>query len=251
MSVSLSERERKILKVLSEDSSINVNDMSKVFDVSTVTIRNDLASLAEKGMILRTRGGAIPAFHPSIVDRQRHFTDEKGRIARAAAECISDGDTVMIGAGTTTALITKYLLGKQDLHIVTNSTLIIPYARVNPSLHLTVVGGEFRPSTESLVGPVTLRELEQFHVKKAFIGTDGFSLEKGLTTHLVDGAEVIKRIARQTDRKILIADSSKYGKEGFVKILPLSDFDMIITDTGLSGGVEKSLAESGLQVMRV
>jgi DeoR family transcriptional regulator, galactitol utilization operon repressor len=251
MSVSLSERERKILKVLSEDSSINVNDMSKVFDVSTVTIRNDLASLAEKGMILRTRGGAIPAFHPSIVDRQRHFTDEKGRIARAAAECISDGDTVMIGAGTTTALITKYLLGKQDLHIVTNSTLIIPYARVNPSLHLTVVGGEFRPSTESLVGPVTLRELEQFHVKKAFIGTDGFSLEKGLTTHLVDGAEVIKRIARQADRKILIADSSKYGKEGFVKILPLSDFDMIITDTGLSGGVEKSLAESGLQVMRV
>jgi DeoR family transcriptional regulator, galactitol utilization operon repressor len=251
MSVNISERERKILKVLSEDSSINVNDMSKVFDVSTVTIRNDLASLAEKGMILRTRGGAIPAFHPSIVDRQRNLTDEKGRIARAAAESISDGDTVMIGAGTTTALIVKYLLGKQDLHIVTNSTLIIPYARVNPSIHLTVVGGEFRPSTESLVGPVTLRELEQFHVKKAFIGTDGFSLEKGLTTHLVDGAEVIKRIARQTDRKILIADSSKYGKEGFVKILPLSDFDMIITDTGLSGGVEKSLAESGLQVMKV
>ena len=81
MSVSLSERERKILKVLSEDSSINVNDMSRVFDVSAVTIRNDLASLAEKGMILRTRGGAIPAFHPSIIDRQRNLLEEKGRIA--------------------------------------------------------------------------------------------------------------------------------------------------------------------------
>ena len=157
----------------------------------------------------------------------------------------------MIGAGTTTALIAKYLLGKQDLHIVTNSTLIIPYARVNPSIHLTVVGGEFRPSTESLVGPIALRELEQFHVKMAFIGTDGFSLEKGLTTHLVDGAEVIKRIAMQTDRKILIADSTKYGKEGFVKILPLSEFDMIITDTGLKDEVEKTLKDSGLQVIKV
>ncbi len=251
MSVHLSERERKILRILSEDNSINVNDMSKTFDVSTVTIRNDLASLSEKGMILRTRGGAIPAFHPSILDRQRNLVDKKNKIAQAAADLIENGDTVMIGAGTTTALIAKYLLGKQDLHIVTNSTLIITYARINPSIHLTVVGGEFRPSTESLVGPITLRELEQFHVKKAFIGTDGFSLDKGLTTHLVDGAEVTKQIARQTDRKILIADSTKYGKEGFVKILPISDFDMIITDTGLSGEVEQAFTEQGFQVVRV
>lgn len=251
MSVNLSERERKILQLLSEDNFINVNELSKKFAVSAVTIRNDLTSLAEKGMILRTRGGAIPAFHPSIIDRQRNLVDEKSRLAQAAADCIDDGDTVMIGAGTTTALIAKYLLGKQDLHIVTNSTLIIPYARVNPSIHLTVVGGEFRPSTESLVGPITLRELEQFHVKKAFIGTDGFSFEKGLTTHLVDGAEVIKRIALMTDKKILIADSTKYGKEGFVKILPLSDFDMIITDTGLNGEVEQTLKEIGLQIIKV
>lgn len=251
MSVHLSERERKILHILSEDSSVNVNDLRKVFDVSAVTIRNDLASLAEKGVILRTRGGAIPAFHSSILDRQRNYVDQKNRIAQAAANYINDGDTVMIGAGTTTALIAKYLLGKQDLHIVTNSTLIIPYARINPSIHLTVVGGEFRPSTESLVGPLALRELEQFHVKKAFIGTDGFSLDKGLTTHLVDGAEVIKRIAGQTDRKFLVADSTKYGKEGFVRILPISDFDVIITDTGLPDAVDRSFKENGFQVMRV
>jgi len=250
MSSSITERERKILQVLSEDSAISVTDLSREFDVSAVTIRNDLAGLAEKGMILRTRGGAIPAFHPSIIDRQKNMVDVKIRIAQAAAALIDDGDTVMIGAGTTTALIAKFLLGKQDLHIVTNSTLIIPYARVNPSIHLTVVGGEFRPSTESLVGPITLRDLEQFHVKKAFVGTDGFSLEKGLTTHLVDGAEVIKKIAKQTDQTILITDSTKYGKEGFVKILPLSDFDMVVIDAGLSEEVDKSLREYGIQVIK-
>jgi len=250
MNGNLSERERKILNILSEDESLSVSDLSKKFDVSAVTIRNDLSNLADKGMIVRTRGGAVPAFHPSIIDRQKHMTEAKVRIAQTAANLIENGDTVMIGAGTTTALIAKYLLGKQDLNIVTNSTLIVPYARVNPSIHLTVVGGEFRPATESLVGPITLRELEQFHVKKAFIGTDGFSAEKGLTTHLVDGAEVIKKIANHCDTIILIADSSKYGREGFVKILPLTEFDMIITDSGISLEVEQKLREQGIQVIK-
>ena len=131
----------------------------------------------------------------------------------------------MIEAGTTTALIAKYLLGKRDVHVVTNSTLVIPYARFNPSLHLTVVGGEFRPSTESLVGPVALRDLEEFHVRIAFIGTDGFSLESGLTTHLVEGAEIVRKMQAQAKRTVLVADSSKWGKVGFARVLPLGEVD--------------------------
>ncbi|MFP4564648.1 MAG: DeoR/GlpR family DNA-binding transcription regulator [Spirochaetia bacterium] len=243
------EREKKILEMLSENSSIAVADLRRVLDVSAVTIRNDLNSLAEKGAIIRTRGGALPAFHPSILDRQKHRTDAKNRIAKRAAELIKDGETVMIGAGTTTALIAKYLLGKRDIHIVTNSTLIVPYARLNPAIHLTVVGGEFRPSTESLVGPITLKELEQFHVKTSIVGTDGFSLKTGLTTHLVDGAEVVKRMAGQADRTVLIADSSKYGKEGFVKILPLTEFDLMITDDEMREEIVTDLEANGIQVM--
>lgn len=247
----LTGREKKILEMLSENSSGSVTDLSRRLDVSSVTIRNDLNSLAEKGAIIRTRGGALPAFHPSILDRQKHRPDVKNRIARKAAELIEDGDTVMIGAGTTTALVAKYLLGKRDVHVVTNSTLIITYARLNPSLHLTVVGGEFRPSTESLVGPITLRALEQFHVKTAIVGTDGFSLEKGLTTHLVDGAEVVKQMAGQADRTVLIADSSKYGKEGFVKILPLTTFDVMISDGEMPETTVNSLEKNGLRVITV
>ncbi|MEW5815688.1 MAG: DeoR/GlpR family DNA-binding transcription regulator [Spirochaetota bacterium] len=251
MTANLSEREKEVLRLLSEDNNLTVAHISHVLEVSRVTIRSDLNSLAEKGFIVRTRGGAFPAFHPNILDRQKHMVEVKNRIAQRAASFVEDGDTIMIEAGTTTALVAKYLLGKRDIHIVTNSTLIIPYARINPSINLTVVGGEFRPITESLVGTVALHDLEQFHVKYAFVGTDGFSIETGLTTHLTEGAEIVRKMAQQAETTVLVADSSKYGKMGFALVLPVSELDTIITDTKISFSILKSLEEGGTSVIAV
>ena len=184
MITNLSEREKELLRLLAEDSAKSVSVISRELSVSTVTIRHDLNSLSEKGFIVRTKGGAFPAFHPSILDRQRERVDAKNRIARAAADYIQDGDTVMIEAGTTTAFIAKYLLGKRDIHIVTNSTLILPSARTNPAIQVTLIGGEFRAATESAVGPISLEQLEDFHVRLAFVGTDGFTMSNGLTTQI-------------------------------------------------------------------
>ena len=245
----LSVREKEILSQLSDNSSLTVSDISKLLNVSTVTIRSDLTSLEGKGFIVRTRGGAFLSFHPSIAERQRLMIEEKSRIAKKAAALVRDGASIMIEAGTTTALITKFLLGKRDIHVVTNSTLLIPYARFNPGINLTVVGGSFRSSTESLVGPAALRELEQFHVQYAFVGTDGFSLEKGLTTHLPEGAEIVKKMAEQAETTILVADSSKYDKLGFVRVLPLARLGMIITDSGLSKSISRLLEEIGPTVI--
>jgi len=247
----LTERERELLMLLAEDSSLSVTEISKTLKVSAVTVRHDLSSLSDKGFVVRTRGGAFPAFNPSILVRQRNMVDVKSRIAKAAADLIEDGDTIMIEAGTTTALIAQYLLGKRDIHIVTNSTLIIPYARINPSIHLTLTGGAFRPFTESIVGPVALKELEQFHVKYAFVGTDGFSLKTGLTTHLVEGAEIVKKMADQAGTIICVADSSKYGNAGFVKVLPLENIGTLITDSGLDSAVVNEIKEKGVEVLRV
>jgi DeoR family galactitol utilization operon repressor len=154
----------------------------------------------------------------------------------------------MIEAGTTTALVARYLFGKRDVSIVTNNTLVLPYARANPAVRLTLIGGDFRPSTESMVGPIALQELERFHVNKAFVGTDGFSLEKGLTTHLVEGAEIVKRMARQAKETVLVADSGKYGRVGFVQVLPLSALSRIIVDDGISNEVKGLFKELALRV---
>ena len=134
----LSGRRKEILRILSEDAGATISEISDRLNVSAVTIRSDLDGLSEGGYLIRTRGGAIPAFHQSILDRQKSMAEEKARIAKAAAEMVADGDKVMIVAGTTTALIPRFLLGRRDVHIVTNSTLLLPYVRINPSL---AIGG--------------------------------------------------------------------------------------------------------------
>ncbi len=244
----LSGRRKEILRILSEDSNATVTEISDRLSVSTVTIRSDLEGLSENGYIIRTRGGAIPAFHQSILDRQRAMSEGKARIAKAAADRVADGDKVMIVAGTTTALIPRFLLGRRDVHIVTNSTLLLPYVRINPSLHVTLVGGQFLPSGEAVVGPMALRELKHFHVRFAFLGTDGFSLESGFTAHQVDIAEVVKHMAGQADESILCADSSKYGRAGFAHILPLTAISSIITDDGFDQQNRAELEERGITV---
>jgi len=251
VSSGLTEREREIVRLLAEDPNVSVGHLSDSLGVSTVTVRSDLNNLAQKGVILRTRGGATPAFHPNVIVRQNLKVEEKNRIAQAAADLVDDGDTVMIEAGTTTALIAKYLLGKRYVNIVTNSTLILPFARINPGIHLTVVGGEFRPATESLVGPVAMAELERFHVRLSFVGTDGFSLEGGLTTHLVEGAEVVRKMAERSDEIVLVADSTKHGRIGFVHVLPVSRLSRLVTDTGLPAEAVAALGDAGIQVSRV
>lgn len=247
----LNEREKQVLDLLMEDDNPSVTTMSERLQVSPVTIRSSLNGLAEKGVIVRTWGGAAPAFHPDILERQRQRTEAKSRIAKHAATLISEGQTVMVEAGTTTALVGKFLFGKRDVQIVTNSALLIPYARANPSLWLTVVGGTFRPATESFVGPIALQQLERFHVDLAIVGTDGFSVAGGTSTHLVEGAEIVKKMSAQADQTILLADSSKYGRRGFVHVLPLTDFDTVLTDDELSDTAMEEMESIGARVQRV
>ena len=164
----LTVRERKIVEILSEEGKVGVTEISERLNVSKVTVRSDFAGLVEKGVIVKTRGGAVPAMHPDILERQRDKNEVKRAIAKEAASMIEDGDTVMIVAGTTTALIGNYLLGKRDIRIVTNSTLLLPYARMNPSLNLTIVGGEFRPQAEAMVGRIQSDSSMSFMLKRLF-----------------------------------------------------------------------------------
>lgn len=248
MTIGLSQRERDLLDMLAEDANMTVAQMSKTLGVSTVTLRSDLSSLAGKGLIVRTHGGAFPAFRPNILERQKNMVEAKARIAKAAAEMVEDGDNIMICAGTTASLMAKYLLGKSDVKVVTNSTLILPYARINPSLHITLAGGEFRPGDEAMVGANTLRVLEQFHVRTAFLGTDGFSLASGITANTVETATAAKKMAEQAERTVLLADSSKYGRAGFAHIMALKQVSTIITDDKFSDENRKLLEENQIQV---
>ena len=245
----LNERERKILDLLIEDPHIGVNGMSRRLEVSAVTVRSDFDNLADKGYLIRTRGGALPAFHPDILARQKSAFEAKSAIAQAAAAWIDNGDTVMIEAGTTTALIGRHLLGKRDVKVVTDSTLLLPYARSNPAVQLTFVGGIFRPEAESMIGPVAVDHLEQFHVRTAFIGTDGFSVANGLTTHMMEATEVVRAMHRRSDRTVLLADSHKWRQAGFARIIPLESIDALITDSGFPESDRSEIETMGIELL--
>jgi len=244
-------RERRILEMLSDLGTVSVSALALELGLSEVTIRSDLKELEERGFLNRTRGGAAPVMHRDVLDRQRERQEEKNRIAKAAAELVSDGDSIMIEAGTTTALIAKHLIGKRDIHLVTNSTLVFSYARMNPALQITMTGGEFRRPTESLVGPIALETIGRLNVRLAFVGTDGFSLARGMTTHLVEGAEIVRAMKARALTTVLVADASKYGKIGFAGVLALTDVDLIITDSSLDAAAARELAEAAVAVRTV
>jgi DeoR family transcriptional regulator, galactitol utilization operon repressor len=250
MAAVLADRKKIILDLLAENGQLSVTEIAKHFGVTAVTARADLASLEEEGFLVRTHGGAMPAFHPKIIDRIRAKKDIKAAIAKLAAKQIEDGDTIIITAGTTTALIPKYLLGRRDIHIVTNNTLLLPFARSNPQLRVTLVGGEFRPSEEGVVGPLALQAVEQFHVSKAFIGIDGASLKQGFTANCVESADFVRKMADQADLVIAVANSKKFGTAGFARILPFDGVDVLVTDAGLRPEFEKSLLESNVRVVK-
>ena len=250
MSSNITERKKTILQILTEDQNASVSDLSKRLGVTVVTTRSDLASLEAEGFLVRTHGGAIPSRHPKIMERINTNRELKNSIASRAADFINDGDTINITAGTTTALIAKFLLGKKDIHIVTNNTLLLTYAQVSPHVRVTLIGGEFRPSEEGVVGPMAMALLDQFHVSKAFIGIDGASIKQGFTAHFLESAELVRKMAAQANEIFVLSNSKKFGKPGFARIIPYERANTLITDDNLEAAEEIALTSAGINVIK-
>ncbi len=249
--VGLSQREEQIVELLMGSGELSVTVLSDLLKVSSVTVRNNLRSLEAKGVINRSHGSAIAAYHPLFMEKQSSNTEFKKKIAQKAASMVKDGDRIMITNGTTSALVAKYLFGKRNLSVVTNSTLITPYVRSNPNMSLTIVGGEYRPSAEALVGPTALSQLENYHVDITFAGTDGVSISHGLTTHLSENAEIVRKMALQATKKVVLVDSSKFNNIGFVKICNLEDIDILITDDRLPSSAIDEISSLAIELIIV
>ncbi len=247
--IGMTAREEQILELLRSGEEYSVVRLSEALGVSSVTIRSDLKNLDAKGLVIRTRGTAIAADCPQMMQRQSDHITEKEAIAKAAASLVGDNETIMITNGSTCSMIARYLFGRKDVKVVTNSTLLLPYARANSGLSVTVIGGEFRPQAEALVGPAAVAQIEDYHVPITFFGTDGITIEHGLTTALIENAEVVRRMCSQAAKRILVVDSSKFGCRGFVRIMPTDSIDMIITDSGIPEDAHRQLLELGVEVL--
>jgi DeoR/GlpR family transcriptional regulator of sugar metabolism len=252
------QRRGQIAGLVRENGAVRVGDLAEQFRVSEVTIRSDLLQLEKEGLLVRDRGGAIaPTSSRQVtslmaVEGRAHLqTDEKGRIARAAAELVNPGDTIILDAGTTAVEMAQYLVGISPLTVVTNAVNVALQVAAVTDARVIMLGGTFNRESSSNLGPAAENGLGELIVQKAFLGTQAIDLEHGLTDTTIEIAQVKRAMIRSARRVILLTDSSKWGKSGFMKVAPVTDIDSIITDTGLPAEIQEELERVGVEVRLV
>jgi len=234
---------------------ITVGDLSKRFKTSEVTIRNDLKALNQRGLIRRAHGGAVKvgtvSMDPSLKIKAELHADEKRRIGAAAAEMINDGDSVILDSGTTTHQIARQIKHKKDLKVITNGLNIAMELFGAKDIQLIFLGGVIRQNSLSAVGHFAEDILAQLSADKVFLAVDACDLEFGLSTPNVEESQVNQAMARIAKERILVADSSKFGKRSLSRIIPVSEIDVIITDRGLPAEIQNELRARELKLLLV
>jgi len=248
-------RRAQILEELDSKGQVFVSELSKLFNVSEVTIRNDLAHLEKQNMLIRARGGAIKIklYHIGIdtpfSDKQKQFFKEKQRIGKTAIELIKDGDTIVLDSGTTTMEIANNLSTFKDLTIITNALNIASILSENSKINVFMPGGFIRKKSLSMIGGLAEESFENFFCDKLFLGVDGFDTNHGLSTANVEEAHMNQVMIEIARKVIVVTDSRKFSRRQFAFIAPISKIDIVITDSGISEEDKQRLINNGVEVI--
>lgn len=248
------ERQRATVAQAHEHGRVDVTDLATTYGVSVETIRRDLQALEEAGVLRRVHGGAIPTgrgtFEIGLADRDTAMTTEKERIAKAALPELDGAATILLDAGTTTARLAELLPTDRELTVVTNSLPIAMSLSVRPNITAVTLGGRLRARTGSTVDTFALTALRGIFVDVAFLGTNGLSIERGLTTPDQAEAAVKSAMVRSARRAVVLADSSKVGTDHFVRFASLDEIEAVVTDTGLDHDAAEAITAAGPRVVR-
>ena len=229
-------RHRKILDLLSDRPEVSVSELSTHFGVTTMTIRRDLDQLEQRGQVRRVHGGAVLAA-PSVVafsfqERRQTHLPEKEAVARAAAGMLEPGMTVIMDTGTTTLEVASAMGGIPDLRVLTTSLAIASRFLAHRNVELILLGGTLNQNSPDLYGGLTQDNLRRFRADLAIIGADSANSD-GLYTDSQEIAAVSHAMIASSERTILVADSSKFGRVSFVRFATWDEVDTVVVDEGL------------------
>lgn len=245
----MKERHVAILEYVMQHGKTPVNALAEYLHTSKVTIRKDLEYLSERGILKRERGYAVPNSPGDINYRMAFHMDTKQRIARAAAACVQDGETLIIESGSTCALFAEELARtKNNITVITNSMYLAGYVGAYSNMQLILLGGTLQPHTQSLVGPLTKNAIASFHVDKIFTGTDGYSRDYGFTGEDLIRADTLSALIASANHTYVLAGSEKFSQPGSVHFLKLEDVYQIITDDGIAPSEKDFLEKQGIAV---
>jgi DeoR/GlpR family transcriptional regulator of sugar metabolism len=237
------QRRTRILEEVARAGSVRVSDLTVALGVSEMTVRRDLDRLGREGLLQKVHGGATAVRQRSSAEAGFRAStlrrpEAKEAIARAAVRLVEQGQTVALGAGTTTWALAHQLVHVEDLTVITNSVHIADVLR--GSCDVVILGGVRTPS-DALVGPVADQTLRGLHVDVAFLGCHGFS-PAGLTAPNLAEAETNRGIVRAAGRLVVLADSAKWDTVGLMAYAALSELDVLVTDDGLPQDVREAVA---------
>jgi len=230
------ERQKKLLDMLKEQKSAQLEALAETLGVSSSTVRRDVEVLEEQGLVERTHGGVI--FRPrstaslALEERMREQVDAKRQIGAAAAKLVDPGMTVYIDGGSTVHYCIEQITAR-PLQVVTNSLTVANHFAVDERVELLVLGGSHYPRTGVLIGPITTQALSNLHADLLFFSCAGMYETEVFNSSLVM-AEVERMAIRQAARKILLIDSTKFGRKSLARICSVDELDLIITDNAVS-----------------
>jgi DeoR family transcriptional regulator of aga operon len=239
--------------------AISVQGLVEQIGTSATNIRRDLARLERRGLLIRTRGGAIlPAlllykpFHhdPAAQVDQLLFIEQKRRIGLAASELIGESETIGLAAGTTTAQIGRALRHRYRISVITNALNIAMELSHQSAIKTTLTSGVLAEGpTFALVAESAVSFLKDVYLDKAFIGVAGLDIERGATMLDSDEALVARTMIQQSSQVIVVADSSKINRVSRICLCPCSAVDVLVTDTGISEASCEAFRAKGIKVI--
>jgi DeoR family fructose operon transcriptional repressor len=244
-------RQQAILQTLRGTGQVDAADLAAEFGVTAETLRKDLIALERQGLLRRVHGGAIPiedlTFEPDVSARTG-FSEEKGRIAKAALPHLERAGSVFIDAGSTTSRLAELIPADRALTVFTNTLSIALTLVAKPNVTVYTLGGRVRGRTLAEVDAWAARALREINVDVAFLGTNGISLTRGLTTPDPAEAAIKRLMVECAARTVLLADHSKVGAVSLCQHATLADVDVLITDTELPAPELTALRSAGLNV---
>ena len=248
---------REIVAILEREGRVTVSELRKLFAVSAVTARSDLAALQANGLLVRSHGGGIrpvtagPDYPLKVRETIHH--EEKQRIARAAAELIQPFQTVMIGSGSTCAELASQLKrsAPEHLTVITYALNVATRIAESSSISLMLVGGILRQVSTALVGPQAEQMIGGLHADHCFLTTVGIDGTVGATTLDILEAQLNARMIAAARQVTILADSSKFGHRSLAVIAGVAHLHRIITDESVSLEAIKPFQEKGIEVVLV
>jgi DeoR family transcriptional regulator of aga operon len=251
----IDERRQHILALVQNQGRVLVGELSRTLGISQITIRKDLEYLQSRGLVQRSHGGALriqsnALFDPSLQEKQKQHSEEKHRIAEAAAKMVQEGQCVMLDSGTTTSAVARVLTRFSQLTLITNAVNIAAEL-TNTPFEVILIGGTLRKNSFSLVGPLAEDVLNEMHADILFLGVDGFDVEAGITTPNFLESRVNRAMVKASRRVVVVCDSTKFNRRSLSRIVPTSAIHTVITDRNIPRDVEENLRGQGVELILV